>query len=554
MYRLLIVDDEPTVRAGLRSHLNWASFGIEVMGEADDGDVALAMIAEEEPDLVLTDVRMPTLDGIAMAQQITARYPRCKIIFVSGHDDADYLKSAMKMSAVDYIFKPVNLQELSAVIARVTEDMEERRMEERQKRELLVKLQEGMPLLREKFLLSLITSGGGSRTIPRERITFLGLDLPVDASYWVVVLSVDDLAQVMASRSERDRQLLWYAVLNIYQELIDTHLHGYAFEYQNGEFVGILHAAGGAGQGAPGAEGEEAERAEALFALAGDIRFNLERYLKISVTIGISDRTAGLAELSHAYKQAREAAGHKWYLGKNRIITMDSLESTEAGAGGISRYAPLPNEPLISALKAADEDKLRLALDDLFADLNRNRRDGLKYGRNGCLQLILEVGQLLLTLGVPSPELEAEEARLWELVFEKETLGELRQLIEEHLRVACGRIREKRTGKVANLVERVRAVIEESYADSHFTVAEIGKVVYLTPTYVSLLFKQETGQTINEYLTQVRIDKAKELLRDPQHKLYDICYAIGYTDPSYFTKLFKKTTGLTPSVYREHHA
>lgn len=554
MYRLLIVDDEPTVRAGLRSHLNWASFGIEVMGEADDGDVALAMIAEEEPDLVLTDVRMPTLDGIAMAQQITARYPRCKIIFVSGHDDADYLKSAMKMSAVDYIFKPVNLQELSAVIARVTEDMEERRMEERQKRELLVKLQEGMPLLREKFLLSLITSGGGSRTIPRERIAFLGLDLPVDASYWVVVLSVDDLAQVMASRSERDRQLLWYAVLNIYQELIDTHLRGYAFEYQNGEFVGILHAAGGAGQGAPGAEGEEAERAEALFALAGDIRFNLERYLKISVTIGISDRTAGLAELSHAYKQAREAAGHKWYLGKNRIITMDSLESTEVGAGGISRYAPLPNEPLISALKAADEDKLRLALDDLFADLNRNRRDGLKYGRNGCLQLILEVGQLLLTLGVPSPELEAEEARLWELVFEKETLGELRQLIEEHLRVACGRIREKRTGKVANLVERVRAVIEESYADSHFTVAEIGKAVYLTPTYVSLLFKQETGQTINEYLTQVRIDKAKELLRDPQHKLYDICYAIGYTDPSYFTKLFKKTTGLTPSVYREHHA
>jgi len=545
VYRLLIVDDEPTVRAGLRSYLNWASFGIEVMGEADDGDVALAMIEEEEPDLVLTDVRMPTLDGISMAQEISARYPACKIIFVSGHDDADYLKSAMKMSAVDYIFKPVNLQELSAVIARVTADMDVRRMEERQKRELLVKLQEGMPLLREKFLLSLITSGG-SRLAPRERITFLGLDLPVDASYWVLVLSVDDLAEVMASRSERDRQLLWYSVLNIYQELIDTHLRGYAFEYQNGEFVGILKA---------GVEdGEGSDRAEALFALAGDIRLNLERWLKISVTIGISDRTSGLTELSHAYKQAREAAGHKWYLGKNRIITMDSLESPESDTGGISRYDIIHNEQLISALKAADEDKLQGTLDDIFADLGRNRRDGLKYGRNVCLQLILEVGQLLLELGAQSPELEAEESRLWEMLFEKETLTEMRQLIEEHLGVVCGRIREKRTGKVANLVERVRTVIEQSYADSHFTVAEIGKAVYLTPTYVSLLFKQETGQTINEYLTQVRIDKAKELLRDPQHKLYDICYAIGYTDPSYFTKLFKKTTGFTPSVYRDHHA
>ncbi|MGO4376068.1 helix-turn-helix transcriptional regulator, partial [Paenibacillus sp. MCAF20] len=194
---------------------------------------------------------------------------------------------------------------------------------------------------------------------------------------------------------------------------------------------------------------------------------------------------------------------------------------------------------------------LREVLGLIFSDLSRNRRDGLKYGLNVCQQLVLTVGQLLMELSVQSPELEQAEASLWKALSDKETLGEMCQLLEAYLLAACERIGEKRTGKVANLVERVRAVIEQNYANGDLTAADIGKAVFLTPTYVSLLFKQETGQTVGEYLTQVRIDKAKELLRDPQYKSYDICHAIGYTDPSYFTKLFKKATGVTPSVYRD---
>ncbi|WP_407923753.1 helix-turn-helix domain-containing protein [Cohnella fermenti] len=130
----------------------------------------------------------------------------------------------------------------------------------------------------------------------------------------------------------------------------------------------------------------------------------------------------------------------------------------------------------------------------------------------------------------------------------------MRLLLEAHLSAVCGRIRDKRSSKSLNVVDRVKTVIEEKYADGGLTAAEIAKEVYLSPTYVSLLFKQETGQTVNEYLTEVRIEKAKTLLRDPKYKFYDICYAIGYTDPSYFTKLFKKATGVTPSVYRQNHA
>jgi two-component system response regulator YesN len=545
MYRLLIVDDEPTVRAGLRSYFDWAAYGIEVAGEADDGDVALEMITREQPDLILTDVRMPSMDGITMSQRVTADYPAIKIIFVSGHDDADYLKSAMKLSAVDYIFKPVNLQELSTVIKRVVSDLDAESSERIHRQELLVKLKEGMPLLREKFLLSLIGEGAPKSELA-ERVSFLGLDLPVDASYWVMVVSVDDLADVMASRSERDRQLLWYSVLNIYQELLDVHMKGYVFECRTGEFVGVLQLADSDSE-----SGTEA--AEALFALAGDLRSNLTRWLKIGATIGISDLAGGLAGLAPAYKQAREAADYKWYLGKNRIITMDSLESAEPEDGAMRRYDYEHNEKLISALKADDEGKVAEAVESLFASLLSTRHDGLKYGRNQCMQLVLAVGQLLMELGAGDPELEAKEVELTEALYQKETLQDIRRLMESYLTSVGHRIREKRTGKMANVVERVRAYIEQNYASSGLTVGDIGKAVYLSSTYVSLLFKQETGQTVGEYLTQVRVDKAKELLRDPQYKFYDICSAIGYTDPSYFTKLFKKATGATPSAYRDSH-
>jgi two-component system, response regulator YesN len=546
MYRLLIVDDEPTVRAGLCSYFDWASYGIEVMGEAEDGDIALDIVARDQPDLILTDVRMLNMDGITMSQRISAEYPAIKIIFVSGHDDADYLKSAMKVSAVDYIFKPVNLQELTTVIKRVIANLDAERSERLHKEEMLVKLKEGMPLLREKFLFSLIGDGGPKAELAA-RVSFLGLRLPVDASYWVMVVSVDDLAEVMASRSERDRQLLWYAVLNIYQELLDTHMQGYAFEHRIGEFVGVLQVTDPQG-------GDSAtEVAESLFALAGDLRAALARWLKIGVTIGISEMAGGLPGLAPAYKQAREAADYKWYLGKNRIITMNSLESAKPEDVD-KRYDYELNEKLISALKADDTVKMAEAVDRIFASLACSRPDGLKYGRNLCMQLVLAIGQLLMELGAGDADLEVMEEELREALYRKETLTDMRALIESYLATVGERIREKRTGKMANVVDRVRAYIEENYANGGLTVADIGKAVYLSSTYVSLLFKQETGQTVGEYLTHVRMDKAKELLRDPQYKFYDICHAIGYTDPSYFTKLFKKMTGATPSAYRDSHA
>ncbi|TXK80347.1 response regulator [Paenibacillus sp. N3.4] len=535
MYRLVIVDDEDTVRFGLSTYFDWSQYGIEVVDEADDGDVALEVIERVRPDIVLTDVRMPHMDGIRLSNEIKVRFPTTQIVFVSGHDDVDYLKSALKVNAVDYIFKPVNMQELATVIERVVAVLQEAEQERTYIADMQVKLTQSMPLLREKFLMSLIRDGVTHPGRIKEKLDFLGLDLPVEFNYWTIVVNIDDSAEVISSRPERDQQLLSYSVQNIVQELIEQCMHGYAFENRIGEFVGILKM------------GEEDVQEEKLFALAEKIRDNLQRWLKISVTIGVGECISQLSSLPRSYTQAREAADQRWYLGKNHIISIDHLEQDKDSS---YRFNALQGERIMSVLKAADEDKLLAELDEVFEPLSRNRKEGFTYCRNVSLQLFLLASRLMVELNILAPELGDKEAELWERVFKQETIIDLRKLVEDHLLDISKRIGDKRSGKPKNVIERVRLLMDQRYAEN-LQVGVIANEVFLSPTYLCLLFKQETGETINEYLTKVRIEKAKELLSDPRNKFYEVSYTVGYSDPSYFSKLFKKYTGVTPSSFRD---
>ncbi|TXK78380.1 response regulator [Paenibacillus sp. N3.4] len=538
MYKLVIIDDEPAVRNGLSNYFDWGAFGIELVGQADDGDTGLEMIGRVKPTIVLTDVKMPSMDGIEMSKEIRMRYPGMKIVFVSGHNDADYLRSALQIHAIDYIFKPVKMAELRKVIERVVQDLRSEEKERRLVQDMQVKLTQSMPLLQEKFLISVIRDGVAKMEDLQDKLDFLNLEMPIESIYIAFVVTIDDSAEVLNKGSERDKQLLSYAILNVIQELIDTHMKGYAFENRPGEYVGILIL------------NERAEDREALlFMLAEAIRDNLLQWLKISVTIGVGEQVLNIGYLPSSYKLAREAADQKWYLGKNRIITMDSLETGEERLG---RFDAEEYERVITALKAGDHVRMDTELNDIFQSLGRNRKDGYKYCRNLCLQLILLSGRVLLDLNVLTKEWDAKEEEAMEQVPKQETMEDLRRYIASYLRGVCSCVQEKRNGKSNNVIERVRHFIEERYPDN-LTVANIAEGVYLSQTYVSLLFKQETGETIYEYLTKIRIEKAKELLHDPRNKFYEVCEAVGYSDPSHFSKLFKKITGLTPSMYRNQN-
>jgi len=536
MYKLVIIDDEPAVRGGLSKFVNWSEYGIVLAGTADDGDTGLELIERVKPDIVLTDVMMPVMDGIRMSRNVRERFPETKIVFISGHNDANYLRSALQVHAADYIFKPVKRTELQKVIEGVVQDLYAREKEQQLLKDMQVKLTQSMPLLREKFLMSLIQDGVTKTEGLQERAAFLNLVLPLETPYLVLVITIDDSEEVHSSRSVRDKQLLSYSLLNIVQELIDQFLPGYAFENRVAEYVALMVL------------DDRLQDPEAtLLSLAQAIRDNLQRWLKISVTIGVGERAENIAFLPESYRHAREAADQKWYMGKNQVITMDSLET---GSAGPIRFDSRQSERLVSALKSGEKHQLELELESIFEPLAPIRKDGFKYVRHAGLQMIALAGRLLLDLNLLTRDREEQEAWALDQLLKLETMAELRKFVSDYLYDICCWIQEKRSGRSSNVIEHTQKYISEHYA-KNVSIAEIAASVYLSQTYVSLLFKQETGETIYEYLMKVRIEKAKEMLRDPRIKFYEVCEQVGYTDPSYFSKLFKKMTGLTPSAYRD---
>lgn len=536
MYKLVIIDDEPAVRDGLGKFVDWGEYGIVLAGTADDGDTGLELIERVKPDIVLTDVMMPAMDGIRMSRDVRERFPETKIVFISGHNDANYLRSALQIHAADYIFKPVKRTELRKVVEGVVQDLRAKEKERQLLKDMQVKLTQSMPLLREKFLMSLIQDGVANTDELQERAAFLNLALPLETPCLVLAITIDDSEEVYGGRSERDKQLLSYSLLNIVQELIDRFLPGYAFENRVAEYVALLVLDDGL---------QDPE--DTLLSLAKAIRDNLRRWLKIGVTIGVGGRAEHIGLLPASYRHAREAADQKWYMGKNQVITMDSLES---GTAGPIRFDSRQSERLLSGLKSGEKHRLETELDGIFESLAPIRKDGIQFVRHAGLQMIALAGRLLLELNLLTREKEEQEARALDRLMKLETMAELRGFVSDYLYGISCWIQEKRSGRSSNVIEHIQKYIGENYA-KNLSIAEIAASVYLSQTYVSLLFKQETGETIYEYLMKVRIEKAKELLRDPRIKLYEVCEQVGYTDPSHFGKLFKKMTGLTLSAYRD---
>ncbi|HBM81163.1 MAG: response regulator [Clostridiales bacterium] len=534
MFKLFIVDDEPETREGLKSCIDWANYGIRVVGEADDGKIALERILKEKPDIVLTDVRMPDMGGIELANKLRDLKSDVKIVFISGYDDVAYLKSALKVEAVDYILKPVDLNELDGVIRKVLNIISEEDNRKRLINEMSARLTESMPALRQKFLMTLVRDGIECSEDYGKRMDFLGLKLPADKFYCIFVLSVDDRATALDSLSERDNQLISLSVIKICDELICSTLQGYTFENRRGEYVCILRL-------------DTLEDEDKLYPLVCKIKDKLFEYLELSITIGVGETVHKLENIVKSYMIAYENVKRRLFLGKNRIITMDSLETLEDSE---YKFDFTKIQLLVNILKSADKEKVIKSIDDIFNEMSKYKNGDINYCTNICLQLVLTASRQVTELNLNINDERFDEDEIWKKLLTFETLLERKMFIKDYFVAVCGCIAEKRNKKSKNIIRRIKQVIDNRYREN-ITIKDIAKEVYLSTTYLCMIFKQETGETVNDYLTSVRIKKAKELLMDPKYRQCDICYEIGYTEPGYFSRIFKKYTGLSPTEYRE---
>ncbi|NBD23877.1 response regulator [Paenibacillus glycinis] len=531
MYKLVIVDDEVLVREAIKRQMNWAELGYDCVGACEDGIEALAFMAREHADVVLTDIGMPFMDGLELARELSERHPAAKVVILTGYDDFDYAQRAVKLQAVDYILKPVTPDELGGILLKLRAQMDEERSKARDYEELKRQLAENMPLLKERFLERMMTARMPEKE-KREGWQYFGTAWKGDA---LIELAMDvDEFNWARPVTVSDQQLIRFAVFNVAQEIVGGRDGTAVFRDRENRVLALLS----------GDDPEELE--ERALSTAEAIHRAVTAILPAKVSIGVGCPCGMLGDVQAAHRTALSALEYRFVIGSGTIIRLSDLERRKRP--GMPPVIAWESE-LITRLKTGTVDEMEDWVDGLFADI-REQLLPIPVCR-------MYLQRIVLTLMHAFYELDQSATQLTETadgpVQELEALG---SLDETHLwmrrlcRKAVTAIRGMRENQSVSQVAKAVEYVKRQFHDPELSLISTCKHIAMSPSYFSALFKQHTGKTFIEFVTHERMERAKELLGLTAMKSYEIAYEVGYSDPHYFSGAFKKHAGDTPTDYR----
>lgn len=521
-YRVLLVDDEEDIRVGISRKMDWERLGFILVGEAENGQDALELAELLKPDVVLTDIKMPFMDGLELCRILSGRLPASKFVVFSGFDEFEYAKRAIRMNVFEYILKPINALELSGVLQRLKERLDTERTERQNAEVLRSRYEESLPVLRELFYTHLLEG-----RIPPEQAADRAarLELSFSGDAWAAAL-------VHIHGTADRREIAALSVRQLLDENLELEGCGCrAFLY--GDAVAVLAAFHG------GSVYALIEALNRVCALA-------ESYLGLTLTVGVGAPCTELGCLPQSAEGAKSALDYRGLVGTGQVIYIGDLEP-EAGAS-IS-FDESDERELAGAVKLGGEAEIRTAVKHLT---DKVRRSGLAASQ--CNLFFLELLTCLLRL-VRGAELDVEE------VFGTGFTGAVQATdfpssdalgdwcLERCLRIQA-LIRRRRTDSAGQTVERAREFIRSHYGESDLSVERLCDYLHLSPAYFSTLFKRETGMSFTSHVTVVRMEAAAAALRSSEEKTYLIARRCGYEDANYFSYVFKRHFGVSPTKYR----
>lgn len=535
MYKVLIVDDEEVVREGIRTKIRWGELGFSPPVTAADGREAMDIADELSPHLVITDIYMPFVDGLELSEYLYANHPDTKIIILSGFDEFDFAVRALKYRASDYILKPVTSAELTDILVKIKGELDaekERRLEILNIKTLLT---ENGPVIKERFLNRLINDEARESELIK-KLDFIGL--PRDAGkYAVALLDVDGGPGADEAFLEYGSELLSFSVCNISEELTaelteNEGAAGIVFQNALSQTVIIFW-------------GDKARAAREN--ICGRIVDLLPRVLGFTVTIGFSGVFSDISEISQRYGDAGNALERRFIMGGNRIIDAERLSG--GGAGGLFDSGE-HEELIINAVKSGSAEDVSARLGALFSGLKRSGRT--MEGCHALIQrLLFQLQLLILRLDLEPEEVFGTQANIITDLYRYKTLDEINGWLTGLCLRVSNYLLGRRESYSKNLAAAAVEYIKENYQNPDMSVNSVSRHLSISPSYFSSIFKAATNETFIGFLTKTRLQKAKELLKTTNLKAYEISDKVGYTDSHYFSILFKKHTGKTPTEYRE---
>ncbi|MFD0959859.1 response regulator [Paenibacillus chungangensis] len=516
--KVIIVDDEPMTRNGLRRFIKWDELGIEVAGEAEDGIAAYELYLEKRPDIVLCDVRMPRMDGIAFAGRIRQIDPDCRIIFLSGYNDVDYLKSAIKLQAVDYMLKPIQMAELTELLRQTIETVLSMRKEQWELQAMRSQFDRSKSELTEHLLKALVADDSGSSERAREKqsdIARLHPSFPLTGYY---------LGISFRFRDEADKQVWQDAAIA---------------EAEKADLPVLASLIDGMGFALAAIHGPKGDERIALW--VDRLIRRRERGEPVGITAGIGEPCHSLNGCSSTYRQSLIALSYQFYRGWGTVIAYTSLPQEQREPRLLDKQAIIKFEELLQnkQLQAAEQ-----WLDTIINELLLHTPADIEGIRKKLFRWYASMTRIY-----PEAMWEFEHDRTWAAMFVSGELYTIRKFLVQRLSGIGEALDQMNMGDKA-VIRDILSFIQDNY-DKDVSVNTIAGHVHLAPTYMCMLFKKEKGLSIHDYITQYRIKQAKRLLEDRKLKLYEVAARVGYQDANYFAKVFRKVTGVVPSQYRD---
>ncbi|ULO09902.1 response regulator transcription factor [Paenibacillus sp. 19GGS1-52] len=534
MWKIAIIDDERQVLQGMKRAIPWDELDAEWVGEALNGVDGLDIIRATEPDIVITDIYMPAMNGLDMMEQLRKEGFNGKIIILSGYSDFEHARQALRYNVSDYVSKPISVPTLKSILGKVIEEL----VQEEEKRIKQGELEDKM-MLYEPFVEKEWVRSAAVGTLDRTYRS--GAHLPPPYRYWMdcshITIGIDLVRDHRANElSVSDWNLFRFAISNIACEVARKVFPTIEYtELHSTRTLLIVH---------PQAESPEQVQ-QKLEELGIKLIDSIKSYLKLVICVGIG----GIKELWTKIPDSTEEAFRAIDLRERRMVPTYDIYvyqgQISSEQDSVALFPVKFSFKLASAMKASQETEAQQLVADYIRELKKQKGITPDYVQMLGSELWGIITYSLYEAGLVLDDLFTNDQIAKELVGLTGPDALANWLIDKITSI-CSSRQWKGSSKHRQVVDFMTHYIHEHYAEE-VTLADLSEMVYISRNHLSIIFKNITGETFNTYLTRVRIEKARELLLERNMLVYEVAERVGYKNIPYFSTLFKKITGMNPT-------
>ncbi|RKP51356.1 response regulator [Cohnella endophytica] len=536
--KIMIVDDEENIRLGIAEGFDWDELGLEVAALAEDGKEALELALLHRPDIILLDINMPRMSGLEFMKASKENLPDAVFIILSGYDEFQYAQEAIQLGVNEYLLKPISPRELSEAVQKAVLRVREQTDQTNFIQKLEKNIEEAMPLLREKLVSDLLHQRYSPSDVDR-RMEYTGIRFP-SSKFAVLHIGLEQFL-TRPGTEEANRQLSLFAVRNVCDEVLNREHWGVSVV----ALENTLEVLVSLNEGDP----EPADLKKVCLELAADIKDNIKRYLNLSVSIGIGNVYSGIEQIHYSCKEAHAAIRLSAVLGKSKLIDASSLELPPSSDQAVG-YAYEKELLWGQYLRNGDERALDV-LDEWFDASGESGSDqAYAMMKSTVQQLLLTASKIFSALNLSLLDTGYDE--LYDKLHTYSDSIRLRDALRSFAEISLERINRSKSTSYRKEIEQVRSYIDERFGEE-ISLQRLSTEVYMNTNYLCTLFKSEVGETIHQYITRVRMDKAKQLLQQTDLKIFEVSEIVGFSNTSHFSQAFKKYTGYSPVDYKSEH-